>query len=150
MDRIQDLVREIIAPILRDKGIELVNIEYKRDKGKSLLRVFIDKPEGVNIENCREVSEEIGPKLERVDFLANYVLEVSSPGLTRPLKKEKDYLRFKGKLVKIKTFIPLDGQKNFKGRLKGLENKIVKIESQGALLSIPLEKIAQARLEIEL
>ena len=150
MSRITDLVKEVIEPVLRNKGIELVDIEHKQGKGQSLLRIFIDIPEGVNIGNCQEVSEEIEPKLERIDLLQNYILEVSSPGLDRVLKKEEDYLRFKGKLVKIKTFLPLDGQKNFKGRLKGLENKIVKIESQGTLLNIPLEKIAQARLEIEL
>ena len=124
--------------------------EYKQGKEKNLLRIFIDKPRGVNIGDCQEASEEMEPELERIDSLENYVLEVSSPGLDRPLRKEEDYLRFKDRAVRIRTFLPLAGQKNFRGKLKGLENGIVKIESQGTLLDIPLEKVAQARLEIEL
>lgn len=150
MNKTIESIKEVIGEVLQNRKIELVDIEYKRGKGKSLLRIFIDKEGGVNIGDCQEVSEEIEPGLKAIDSPNNYVLEVSSPGLDRPLKKEKDYFRFKGRMVKIRTFLPLEGQKSFRGRLEGLENRVVKIESEGNLLNIPLEKIAQARLEIEL
>ena len=143
-------IRQVAEPILQSEGLELVDLEYQREAQGWVLRFYIDRDGGVTVEDCAEVSGELGAVLEVRDLIANpYVLEVSSPGLTRPLKKPEDFKKFQNRPVKIKTFEPIDGRRNFKGMLLGLEGEKVRLEMEGQLYEIPLEGIAKANLEIE-
>ena len=155
---IKERIEEIILPVLNDSGLELVDVELKGLRKDLVLTIFIDKKGGVNLDDCAEVSHEIGTLLDVEDIISgSYRLEVSSPGLDRPLKKVEDYNKFAGKLVKIKTRVKCDpdqsGQerKTFRGRLVGLEGEVVRIELEGgniALVSIPLENVEKANLEL--
>jgi len=132
-------------------GYELVDVELKGAGNNSVLRIYIDKPDGIAHSDCGLVSEQVGTVLDVEDVIPHkYTLEVSSPGLDRKLVKESDFSRFDGKLAKIQTRIPLQQQKVFKGRLKGLRGGSVVLElPQGNLLEIPLDVIQEARLEFE-
>lgn len=149
-------VAHLVGPILASLGMELVEIEYRREHPGWVLRLFIDKPGGVTLDDCSAVSRELSELLDVEDFVReSYTLEVSSPGLDRPLKRPSDYERFRGRLVRIRTFeaLPDDAgnkRKTFAGELLGLEGGLVALrlkEGQGA--HIPLEKIAKANLEFE-
>jgi ribosome maturation factor RimP len=143
-------VREVVEPILQSQGYELVDLEYQRESRGWVLRIYLDREGGITLDDCSGVSHEVGAVLEVKDVIPNaYVLEVSSPGLTRPLKKPEDYNRFRNQLVKIKLFQPLDGRRNFKGILLGLERETVRVEADGQVFEIPLQSIAKANLEID-
>jgi len=143
-------VREVVEPILQSQGYELVDLEYQRESRGWVLRIYLDREGGITLDDCTGVSHEVGAVLEVKDVIPNaYVLEVSSPGLTRPLKKPEDYNRFRNQLVKIKLFHPLDGRRNFKGSLLGLEGETVRVEADGQVFEIPLQSIAKANLEID-
>ncbi len=154
-----DRVQHLIAPLLEDLGFELVDLEYKREGRDWFLRLFIDKQGGVTLDDCVNVSHEVSALLDVEDVIETaYRLEVSSPGLDRPLKKTQDYDRFAGRLVKVKTYEKLDPdgrgheRKTFTGKLLGLEGGLVRIEQQdkkGGVVEIPLEAIAKANLEID-
>ena len=149
-DKLLEEVRQVVEPILQSQGFELVDVEYRREPPGWVLRIYLDREGGVTLDDCAEVSGEIGAVLEVKDLLSNrYVLEVSSPGLTRPLKKREDFNKFSNRLVKIKLFEPLEGQKNFKGTLLGLEGEKVRLENGGRIYELPLQRIAKANLEIE-
>jgi len=138
-------------PILGDEGLELVDVEFQREKQGWVLRVYIDKPGGVTLDDCTDISYQLSAVLDVEDLIdTSYTLEVSSPGLTRPLKELSDYERYKGQLVKIKTYKPIDGKKVFRGKLIGLENEIVKIKNEKGEHEIPFESIAKANLNFEL
>ena len=150
-DHLLQEVRPVVEPILQSQGMELVDLEYQREPQGWVLRVYIDREGGVTVEDCAEVSREVGTTLEVRNLIANpYVLEVSSPGLTRPLKKAEDFLKYRTRLVKMKTFKPIEGQRNFKGTLLGLEGEKVRLEVEGRIYEIPLQEITKANLEIEL
>jgi len=149
-DKLLEEVQQVVEPILRSQGFELVDVEYRREPQGWVLRIYLDREGGVTLDDCAEVSGEIGAVLEIKDLVSNpYVLEVSSPGLTRPLKKPEDFNKFSNRLVKIKLFEPLEGQKNFKGTLLGLEGEKVHLEIEGRVYELPLQRIAKANLEIE-
>ena len=149
-DRLLQEVQQLIDPILRSQGVELVDLEYQRESQGWVLRVYIDREGGITLEDCSELSGEVGAVLEVRDLIANpYTLEVSSPGLTRPLKKPDDYNKYKNRLVKIRTSEPIEGRINFKGTLQGLEGEKVYIQAEGKILGIPFQGIAKANLEIE-
>jgi ribosome maturation factor RimP len=149
-DRLLQEVQQLIDPILRSQGVELVDLEYQRESQGWVLRVYIDREGGITLEDCSELSGEVGAVLEVRDLIANpYTLEVSSPGLTRPLKKPDDYNKYKNRLVKIRTSEPIEGRRNFKGTLQGLEGEKVYIQAEGKILGIPFQGIAKANLEIE-
>ena len=140
----------VVEPILQSQGFELVDLEYQRESRGWVLRIYLDREGGITLDDCTGVSHEVGAVLEVKDVIPNaYVLEVSSPGLTRPLKKPEDYNRFRNQLVKIKLFQPLDGRRNFKGILLGLEGETVRVEADGQVFEIPLQSIAKANLEID-
>ena len=129
--------------------MELVDLEYQREAQGWVLRFYIDREGGVTVEDCAEVSGELGAILDVRDLIANaYVLEVSSPGLTRPLKKPEDFNKYRNRLVKVKTFEPIEGRRNFKGVLLGLENERVRLEMEGRPYEIPFRSIAKASLEM--
>jgi ribosome maturation factor RimP len=143
-------VREVVEPILQSQGYELVDLEYQRESRGWVLRIYLDREGGITLDDCTGVSHEVGAVLEVKDVIPNsYVLEVSSPGLTRPLKKPEDFNRFRNQLVKIKLYQPLNGRRNFKGTVLGLEGETVRVEVEGQVFDIPFPSIAKANLEID-
>ncbi|ANA40419.1 MULTISPECIES: ribosome maturation factor RimP [Geobacter] len=152
VSRITVVAEQLLAP----QGLELVEAEYKREGRQMVLRLFIDKPEGVTLDDCAAVSRELSEILDVEDVIReHYMLEVSSPGLNRPLKKEADYERYAGRLVKVRTFELLadeegNRRKTFLGDLVGLSDGVVTLTlREGQLARIPLDKIAKANLEFE-
>lgn len=150
-------VEKIALPLVSSLGLELVDLEYKREGRGMVLRLFIDREGGVTLDDCADVSRELSELLDVEDVIpGHYSLEVSSPGLDRPLRKEADFVRSRGRLVKIRTYdlLPDDKgnpRKTFLGELLGLEEGVVKIHlKEGQSASIPLEKIAKANLEFEI
>jgi len=148
---VTERVRAIADPILSAEGMELVEVEYRREARGWVLRLFIDKEGGVTLDDCTRISHEVGRSLDVEDFiLARYTLEVSSPGLTRPLKSGKDFIRFCNHLIKVKTFSPIENQRQFKGRLLKVFDNRIEIETEGGIFQIPLSNVAKANLELEL
>ncbi|HVY54671.1 MAG TPA: ribosome maturation factor RimP [Thermodesulfobacteriota bacterium] len=143
-------VRELLEPILAGKNLELFDIEFKGQGKNGVLRVFIDREEGVTIDDCALVSRELGTLLDIHDMIpGSYTLEVSSPGLTRPLRKPEDFLRFKGKKVKIKTSRDIEKRKSFIGRLLDFRDGLVTVETEGGSFTIPYADIEKANLELD-
>lgn len=143
-------VRQVVEPILESQGFELVDLEYQRESQGWVLRIYLDREGGVSLEDCAGISHEVGAVLEVKDLIpSSYILEVSSPGLTRPLKKPEDFNKFRNQLVKIKLYEPFDGRKNFKGTLLGLEGDRVRVEVEQQVYELPLQRIAKANLEID-
>jgi ribosome maturation factor RimP len=151
MDIDRDRVRQLVTEIVEGLGYEFVEAELKGGGKNSVLRIFIDKPAGVSHKDCALVSEQVGVVLDVEDLIPfSYTLEVSSPGLDRKLVKDSDYDRFDGKLARIQTRIPLQHQKAFKGRLRGLRDGKVQLEMPGkGMLEIPLDLVSEARLEFD-
>jgi len=146
----EDVVREMTEPIIEVLGLELVDIEYLKEGGAWFLRVFIDKPEGITHHDCQAVSERVGKMLDEKDPIPqSYVLEVSSPGIERTLKKPTDFEKFRGYKVRASTFSPVNGQKEFVGELVGLENGHVVIDVESQSVTLPLEHVARVRLEAD-
>ncbi len=150
-------LENILCPLINIENYELVELQYRREKEGWVLRIFVDKPNGVTLDDCTKLSEKIGRFLDEKNLIPQrYILEVSSPGLDRPLKKESDFQKFSGRLVKITLYAPQDGQRHFVGRLRGINEGKVNLEifSEKEIslrrIEIPLENIASARLEIEL
>ncbi len=134
-----------------DHGLELVHTEVAGPEGHPIVRVFIDKPGGVTHKDCSDVSTQIGTVLDVEDFIHSaYTLEVSSPGLERGLYKLADYERFAGSAAKIKTRIAISNQRNFRGRILGIENDSVIFEDRtSGRHQLPFESIVKANLEID-
>jgi len=144
------VVEELIAPGLSDMGIELVDIKYSKEGARWFLRIFIDQPGGIGLEDCRRVSEYVGPLLDEHDPIPHaYTLEVSSPGIERPLKKPADFERFTGRQISLNTFVAVEGKRKFKGLLKSAGNHSVTVEVNGESIVIPMEQVASARLVAE-
>jgi ribosome maturation factor RimP len=146
-----DRIREVVLPILESMGLELVDLELSgRGKGGHL-RIFIDTAGGVTVEDCEQVSRYVGHALDVADPIpSSYMLEVSSPGLDRPLRKVEDYRRSTGKLVRLKLARPVNGAWVVIGRLQGLKEDYVELKpDDGDPVRIALTDIAQARLEVE-
>ena len=153
MSKVTEVVEELATPIFQELGLELVEIEYLKEGKSWFLRVYIDKDNGVDIEDCGLVSEKLSEKLDELDPIPhNYFLEVSSPGAERPLKKDKDFQKAIGKNVYIKTYEPIDSEKSFEGKLLAFDGQHLKIEikikTRKKIMEIPYEKVATARLAI--
>lgn len=149
-EKLQQEVRQVVEPILESQGFELVDLEYQRESQGWVLRIYLDREGGVGLDDCAGISHEVGAVLEVKDLIPSaYILEVSSPGLTRPLKKPEDFNKFRNQMVKIKLYEPLDGRKNFKGTLLGLEGDRVRVEVEQQVYELPLQRIAKANLEID-
>jgi ribosome maturation factor RimP len=145
----ESLVEKIVLEIIQGSSLELVDVEYVKERDW-YLRVFLDKPNGLEIEDCQWVSEKLEDILEQTDPIKErYILEVSSPGIDRVLKKEKDFIRHIGQAIEIHTFAPLDGKKMLIGTLIGRENDEISINTQGTLLKIPQGKVSLVRLHVE-
>jgi ribosome maturation factor RimP len=145
-------VRSLAQPILTDRGLELVDVEFRRESQGWILRLYVDRAGGVTVDDCQQVSEELGDHLDVEDLIDHpYSLEVSSPGLDRPLTRESDFAVFAGKAARITTHEAIEGQRNFRGRLAGLVEGAVLLDlPDGRRVSIPRRLIAKARLEVEL
>jgi ribosome maturation factor RimP len=155
-ERIQEIVNRVkglLLPILEEGGFELVDIEFVREPRGWVLRIYADRPEGgITISDCQWISERIGTLLDVEDFIPHsYHLEVSSPGLDRPLKTRRDFERHKGSVVKIKTHEPMDNQRNFKGKVVATSERGVTVHdvSRNAEVEIPYENIKSARVDID-
>ena len=121
----------LISPIVEKYGFELVDVEYVKEGSSFYLRAYIDKPGGITVDDCETVSREFSDKLDEADFIEEaYIMEVSSPGLGRPLKKEKDFKRSIGKEVEIRTYRPIDREKEFYGVLKAYDENSVTIDCE--------------------
>jgi ribosome maturation factor RimP len=153
MSKVTEIVEELTQPIVQELGLELVEIEFVKEGKSWFLRVYIDKDNGVDIEDCGIVSERLSEKLDELDPIThNYFLEVSSPGAERPLKKPKDLEKAIGKSVFVKTYEPIDGEKSFEGTLLEFDGNVLKIEikikTRKKAIEIPYEKVANARLAV--
>jgi ribosome maturation factor RimP len=147
---ILDRVRAMVDPILLNEGIELVDTEYRRESKGWILRLYLDKEGGVTLDDCTRVSQEVERSLDVEDFIQTpYTLEVSSPGLTRPLKTENDFMKYCHRLIKVKTVDPIENRRQFKGRLLGVSENRIEIEVDGGVFQIPLSNVAKANLEID-
>jgi ribosome maturation factor RimP len=153
-ERIQTVVEVLSAPLAEELGYELVEVEYRKEGRDWVLRCTIDSENGIGTEDCRRFSEALEILLDREDPIpGSYLLEVSSPGLDRPLKKERDYLRFVGSRVEIRLAKPLNNQKLFHGELLGMTEgdlKLVQLrDDQGKIVEIPFPEVTKAHLQME-
>lgn len=138
-------------PILREEGLEAVDIEFRPSGKRWLLRVFIDKEGGVTITDCETVSRELSRVLDVDDIIAHpYTLEVSSPGLTRALRKADDFRKYRGKLCKIITREPIEGKNEFHGEIGDITDEALEIKGKLDVFTIPICAIKKAQLEFEL
>jgi len=149
---IAERVQELAERVAIDHGLELVHAEVAGPENKPIVRVFIDKPHGVTHDDCSDVSLHLGTILDVEDFIhASYTLEVSSPGLERGLYKPADYERFAGNDAKLKTRQPIEGQRNFRGRILGVdENDVLFEDRTNGRVRIPFDIITKANLEVDL
>ena len=137
---------ELITPILDRMNFELVDVEYVKEGGTWYLRAYIDKEGGITVNDCEAVAREMNEILDREDFVEDsYVFEVSSPGLGRPLKKEKDFQRNLGEEVEVRTFRAIEGQKEFTGVLKAYDKESVTIELEETEMKFARTDIALIR-----
>ena len=150
-DSIAARVQDVAERVAIDHGVELVHVEVAGPDNKPIVRVFIDKPQGVTHDDCSDVSTHLGTILDVEDFIhASYTLEVSSPGLERGLYKRADYERFAGSNAKLKTRQPIDGQRNFRGRVLGIDGDEVIFEDRtNGRARVPLQFITKANLEVD-
>ena len=145
-----DRVRAVADSILISEGMELVDVEYRREPVGWVLRLTLDKKGGVTLDDCTRISQEMGRSLDIEDLISNpYHLEISSPGLDRPLKNERDFIRFSERRIRVKTIDPIGKQKSFKGKLRKYLEGRIEIETDGGIVEIPLSNIAKANLEVE-
>ena len=143
----KDELTALIEPAIESLGYELSDIELKLGGRDGFLRVFIDRSDGIDVEDCQSVSRQVSAILDVEDPLpGNYVLEVSSPGLDRTLTKPAHFQRFMGKDVRIKLRFPLDGRRNFRGALRSADKEKIEVEVDGESHSLPLATIESARL----
>ena len=150
MDRdLISAVWRLIEPVLEPDGIELVEVEFKPEGGRWVLRLYIDSSVGVTLDDCEFTSRQIGALLDIKDPIHRpYTLEVSSPGINRVLRKEKDFKLFAGSPVRLKTRRKVAGRRNFQGILKGMENSKIVIEVDGDRIEISSEDLEKARLDL--
>jgi ribosome maturation factor RimP len=145
-------VRSVAARVTADRGFELVDVEMKRAAGNLFVRLYVDRPGGIGLDDLQSVSEEVSAVLDAEDPIeGRYTLEVSSPGLDRPLRGEADYRRFAGRLARLSSYEPVDGRRHWTGRIVSCENGVVTLdlEKGGGEARVPLAKVSHGRLEVE-
>ncbi|MEW6263690.1 MAG: ribosome maturation factor RimP [Thermodesulfobacteriota bacterium] len=145
-------VTDLAEPVLKEEGLELVEAQYRRERGGYVLRLFIDRAagSGVTLDDCVQASRELGRLLDVEEVIAGpYTLEVSSPGLDRPLRRPADFHRFAGRLVRVRTAAP-EGRRTIKGRLLGLRDGRIELEAEGRRVSVLYEEAKSVRLEPEI
>jgi ribosome maturation factor RimP len=140
---------KLIEPILEPEGIELVEVEFKPEAGRWVLRLYIDTFRGVTLDDCELVSRQVSAMLDMKDPIEQaYTLEVSSPGVNRVLRREKDFVAHAGSPVRIRTRRKVGGQRNFQGTLKGVENSMIILDVDGERIDIDPDDIEKARLDL--
>jgi len=143
-------VKEAILPVIAERNYQLVDIEFVREGRGQVLRIFLDKQGGINVEDCADVSRELGDILDVKNIIeTSYHLEISSPGLDRRVRDPADFERFSGRRIKIKTEQPINGRRHFSGMLRGVKGDNVTMECDGAEIEIPIEIIEKANLTHE-
>jgi len=149
---VAEQVAILAGPLCSQQGLELVDVGYRKEGADFVLRVLIDKPGGVSLDDCQSLSRVLEGVLDAAGTVNNrYLLEISSAGLDRPLKSDRDFERFTGRLVAVHTFAPVEGQKKFRGTLRGLSEGRVLVEDAqaGVVKAVPRDLIAKAHLEID-
>lgn len=154
-ERIEEIVERLGEPVAATLGYELVAVEYRKEGPDWVLRCFIDSPTGVGINECQHFSEAFGKRLDEADPIpGSYLLEVSSPGIERPLRKDSDFNRFVGEQVEIKLHKSFQGQKIYRGELLGLvegePEKIIRIKPNDVVIEIPRTEVAKAHIIAEI
>lgn len=146
MSKVETQVESLMAEILADTEYELVDVEYVKERDW-YLRVFVDKAGGIDLDDCQTISEKLSARLDNSDIISGaYILEVSSPGIDRILKKDKDFIREAGKVVDVTLYAPIDGKKLFVGELEGRDEQFLRLKDMEPL---PRDKIALVRLHID-
>jgi len=141
--KVEDIVYNIAKPVTDRHNYELVEVEYKKEGGEWYLRIYIDKEGGVTIDDCQLVSEEVSDLIDAADPIdSSYIFEVSSPGIERPLKTERDYQKSMGKLVEAKLFAPVDGKKVVEGILTGYTDTTVELDQNNNKVILDKQQIA--------
>jgi len=142
-----DAIIDVIEPFLEHEGYELVDAEFKNEQRGWVLRVYVDKEGGVNIDDCAGLSREMGNLLDVEDVIPQkYSLEVSSPGLSRPLRKKEHFDRVVGEQIKVKTHMPIEGQRNFKAKLVSVSEDTITVEDERKDTEIDISNIEKASL----
>ena len=146
---IEALITDLVTPVLEGTDLTLVDVEYVREKDW-YLRIFIDKEGGVEIDDCQLVSEKLTTILDEKDPIEQaYILEVSSPGIDRPLKKEADFVKYQGEIIDVKLYKAVNGSKQYQGKLLGLENGVLSIEEEnGNVVTFEHKDTASVRLAV--
>ena len=141
---------EILIPIVADAGVEIYDVEYVKEGSDWYLRVYIDKPEGVNINDCEIVNRALSAKMDELDFIDDaYILEVSSPGLGRALKKERHFAKSIGQEVEVKTYKAIDKEKQFVGILQSYEEGVITIQTDKKEMKFEKADVASVRLTFD-
>jgi len=144
---VASLVRELAEPLCQVEGVELIHVEYQREAGGRILRLYVDKPGGITLGDCSAISSQLGDILDlKLSTEDAYMLEISSPGPDRPLSRLSDFEKFQGKPATIKTGRPIQGQKKFKGILSGVIASDIQLETDKGTVAIPHQDILKARL----
>lgn len=144
---IVSVAQSLAEPLCASEGMELIHVECQREPGGRILRLYIDRPGGVNLEACAAISRQIGDLLDlKLNTEAAYILEVSSPGMNRPLSRLSDFEKFTGKTAGIRTVTPINGQKNFKGTISGVIDGSIRLQMETETVLIPHDEISKARL----
>lgn len=149
MDKITQLstIERIVKPVLKSQGYQLVERELVTDAGRLVLRIYIDREGGVTLDDCALVSHTLSAHLDVEDPIPGaYELEVSSPGIERPLRYPEDFVRYKGETIKLKTVEPINGRQNYKGVLTGSDTDTIYMEVDGVDFAIPFSALHKARI----
>ena len=143
-------VLPLLEPIVEEKGLELVDVEFVKEGANWYLRIYIDKDGGVSIDDCEGVSRALEAKLDEADPIEQaYILEVSSPGIDRPLKKDADFVKFQGEIIDIKLYKAVNGKKQYQGKLLGLADGIISLEEEnGNVCTFTQKECADVRLAV--
>jgi ribosome maturation factor RimP len=151
MDIVQQ-IDQLVRPSVEEAGLELVDIEYRREPIGWVLRFYMDKPGGLGLSDCTDWNDRLGLLIEAAGLMKNaYSLEISSPGLSRPLKKRDDFQRFIGLECVLKTLEPMNNQRNFRGKMASLEgDDLMLVDRTSGLVRIPLSAVAHAKLDPEI
>jgi ribosome maturation factor RimP len=148
--KVSEIVEQILGKYMIDNNYELVDVEFVKEGAHRYLRIYADKEGGITLDDCQNISQYLSAILDDQDPIKeNYFLEVSSPGLERPLKKDSDFEKYKGRKVEAKLFQPINGQKLIMGELEGLKENIVFINENDSIIEIPKDKIALIKLVVE-
>ena len=149
MSKITDIVTELARPLVEEQGCELWDVEYVKEAGQQILRIYIDKAEGISIDDCEAVSRAVDPMLDEKDPIPDsYVFEVSSAGLERTLKQSSHFERFMGETVEVKLYTPINGSKVHSGKLIAYENGAVSIENESGNTTFTKDQVAAVRISL--